>query len=196
MSAQFDAASIARLSLHDPNHFSIQHSQTVHRLVLLQHWNIATGSKVLELGCGQGDCTTVLAHTVGVDGRVVAVDPAQLDNGASFNFYPAGRAGGRAEGSALMLLQVPRIPSAKHRLTSRKARWVDGLLGSNNLRWTTFPPSPPRLPPRRHPLATARPSTQQCSPTVSGTFPPPRSFFPLSALSGNTASVSSLPSGR
>jgi predicted methyltransferase len=83
MSIQLDAASIARVSLHDPTNFSIQHSQTLHRLVLLQHWNIHTGSRVLELGCGQGDCTTVLAYAVGEQGRVVAVDPAELDYGAS-----------------------------------------------------------------------------------------------------------------
>jgi predicted methyltransferase len=90
MSTQLDAALIARVSLHDPTHFSIQHSQTLHRLVLLQHWNIPIGSKVLELGCGQGDCTTVLAYAVGEQGRVVAVDPAELDYGESFRFsYPA-----------------------------------------------------------------------------------------------------------
>ncbi|KAF2709563.1 S-adenosyl-L-methionine-dependent methyltransferase [Pleomassaria siparia CBS 279.74] len=89
MSSQLDAASIARLSLHDPTHFSIQHSQTLHRLVLLQHWNIPTGSKVLELGCGQGDCTTVLACAVGEQGRVVAVDPAELDYGAPYTLGQA-----------------------------------------------------------------------------------------------------------
>jgi predicted methyltransferase len=88
MSTYLDAAYIARLSLHDPAHFSIQHSQTLHRLLLLQHWNIPTNSKVLELGCGQGDCTTVLAYAVGEQGRVVAVDPAVLDYGASFSFLP------------------------------------------------------------------------------------------------------------
>lgn len=88
MSTQLHAASIARLSLHDPNQFSIQHSQTLHRLMLLQHWNIPIGSKVLELGCGQGDCTTALAYAVGEQGRVVAVDPADLDYGASFRSLP------------------------------------------------------------------------------------------------------------
>lgn len=95
MSTQLDAASIARLSLHDPTHFSVQYSQTLHRLELLQHWNIPTGSKVLELGCGQGDCTTVLAHAVGEQGRVVAIDPAELDYGSSLSLstppsVPAG----------------------------------------------------------------------------------------------------------
>ncbi|KAJ5748220.1 uncharacterized protein N7511_009916 [Penicillium nucicola] len=83
MSTQLDAASIARASLHDPNNFSLQYSQTLHRLILLEHWNIPTDSKVLELGCGQGDCTTVLAHAVGEQGKVVAVDPAELEYGES-----------------------------------------------------------------------------------------------------------------
>ncbi|CAD6590131.1 MAG: hypothetical protein ASARMPREDX12_007885 [Alectoria sarmentosa] len=89
MSTQLDAASIARLSLHDPTHFSVQYSQTLHRLELLQHWNLPTGSKVLELGCGQGDCTTVLAHAVGEQGRVVAIDPAELDYGAPYTLGQA-----------------------------------------------------------------------------------------------------------
>lgn len=89
MSSQPDAASIARLSLHDPTHFSIQHSQTIHRLALLQHWSIPTGSKVLELGCGQGDCTTVLACAVGEQGRVTAVDPADLDYGSPYTLGQA-----------------------------------------------------------------------------------------------------------
>jgi SAM-dependent methyltransferase len=99
MSTELDAASIARLSLHDPTHFSIQHSQTLHRLMLLQHWNIPTGSNVLELGCGQGDCTTVLAYAVGEQGKVVAVDPAGLDYGASIPFYLAACPGGQAKSS-------------------------------------------------------------------------------------------------
>lgn len=88
MPAYLDAESIARLSLHDPKHFSVQHSQTLHRLALLENWNIANGSNVLELGCGQGDCTTVLASIVGERGKVVAVDPEDLEYGASFRFRP------------------------------------------------------------------------------------------------------------
>ena len=83
MSTLSDTEFLARISLHDPANFSIQHAQTDHRLELLQHWNIPTGSKILELGCGQGDCTTALAYAVGEAGRVVAVDPAQLDYGVS-----------------------------------------------------------------------------------------------------------------
>ncbi|CBY00126.1 hypothetical protein IAQ61_002679 [Plenodomus lingam] len=89
MSTKLDSASIARLSLHDPSHFSIQHSQTLHRLKLLQHWKIPTGSKVLELGCGQGDSTTALACALGDQGKVVAVDPAELDYGSPYTLGQA-----------------------------------------------------------------------------------------------------------
>ncbi|THX20253.1 S-adenosyl-L-methionine-dependent methyltransferase [Aureobasidium pullulans] len=89
MSTDLDAEFIARLSLHDPKHFGIQHSQTLHRLEILKNWSISAGSRVLELGCGQGDCTTVLAHAVGEDGKVVAVDPASLDYGSPYTLGQA-----------------------------------------------------------------------------------------------------------
>jgi ubiquinone/menaquinone biosynthesis C-methylase UbiE len=85
---QPDAAALARLSLHNPKKFSIQHAQTLHRLALLQHFRISPGSKVLELGCGQGDCTIVLANAVGEEGSVVAVDPAPLSYGISITHRP------------------------------------------------------------------------------------------------------------
>ena len=84
MSAQIDPTYIASLCLHDPARFSIQYSQTLHRIALLQQWNICPGSRVLELGCGQGDCTAVLAYIVGEQGMVVAIDPATPDYGAFF----------------------------------------------------------------------------------------------------------------
>lgn len=138
MATKLDAACIARVSLHDPSHFSIQHSQTLHRLVLLQHWDIAPGSKVLELGCGQGDCTTVLAYAVGEQGRVVAVDPAELDYGASLIsirrpsllpglFYSSVGASGRrlaVEGSNFCRCPVYSRPSAEPYL-SRPTGWAD-----------------------------------------------------------------------
>ncbi|THW27720.1 S-adenosyl-L-methionine-dependent methyltransferase [Aureobasidium pullulans] len=89
MSTDLNATSIARLSLHDPKHFNIQLSQTIHRLGISKHWDITSGSKVLELGCGQGDCTTVLAEAVGEDGEVVAVDPASLDYGSPYTLNEA-----------------------------------------------------------------------------------------------------------
>ncbi|MEU6210838.1 methyltransferase domain-containing protein [Streptomyces sp. NPDC047023] len=59
-----------------------QLSQTRHRAALVASWNIALGSTVLELGCGQGDMTAVLAEAVGPEGRVVAVDVAAPSYGA------------------------------------------------------------------------------------------------------------------
>lgn len=83
MSTVQDALSLAQLCLHDPSSIEIQHAQTLHRLTIIQRWKIPTGSRVLELGCGQGDCTAVLASVAGEQGTVVAVDPAELDYGTS-----------------------------------------------------------------------------------------------------------------
>lgn len=52
-----------------------------HRMQLIEHWAIQPGSKVLEIGCGQGDFTVALAEAVGITGRVIAIDPAPLDWG-------------------------------------------------------------------------------------------------------------------
>ncbi|MCF3182706.1 methyltransferase domain-containing protein [Streptomyces polychromogenes] len=60
----------------------VQLSQTRHRAALVDGWNIEPGSTVLELGCGQGDMTAVLAEAVGPRGRVVAVDVAEPSYGA------------------------------------------------------------------------------------------------------------------
>lgn len=56
--------------------------QTRHRASLVESWDIEPGSTVLELGCGQGDMTAVLAEAVGPQGRVVAVDVADPTYGA------------------------------------------------------------------------------------------------------------------
>jgi 2-polyprenyl-3-methyl-5-hydroxy-6-metoxy-1,4-benzoquinol methylase len=47
-------------------------SQMQHRLAIVSFWAIAPGSRVLDLGCGQGDTTIALAH---------AVDPGSPDYG-------------------------------------------------------------------------------------------------------------------
>ncbi|MFJ3325658.1 class I SAM-dependent methyltransferase [Streptomyces griseus] len=63
---------------HDPG---VQLSQTRHRAALVAGWDITPGSTVLELGCGQGDMTAVLAEAVGPTGRVVATDVAEPSYG-------------------------------------------------------------------------------------------------------------------
>ena len=145
MSTYLKAASIARLSLHDPDNFGIQKSQTIHRLELLQHWNIPTGSKILEVGCGQGDCTAVLASAVGGEGRVVAVDPANLDYGTSFRFsYPSACLGtGRIKQMTDGSFRCPIYPwRSTGSSLANSARQVD-YLGSR------IPSGLPILPPVR-----------------------------------------------
>lgn len=56
--------------------------QFEHRVNIVKSWNILPGSRVLEIGPGQGDCTIVLATAVGESGHVDAVDPAPLDYGS------------------------------------------------------------------------------------------------------------------
>lgn len=60
----------------------IQRIQTEHRLKLAEFWGITEGSKVLEIGCGQGDTTAVLAYLVGENGLVQGIDIASPDYGA------------------------------------------------------------------------------------------------------------------
>ncbi|KAJ5176924.1 uncharacterized protein N7482_002801 [Penicillium canariense] len=52
------------------------------RVDLFKTWDIPSGSKILEIGCGQGDCTLVMAYLVGEQGHVTGIDPAPLDYGA------------------------------------------------------------------------------------------------------------------
>ena len=52
-----------------------------HRVELVSFWDVKPGSRVLELGCGQGDCTVVIADAVGENGHVDAVDPGAPDYG-------------------------------------------------------------------------------------------------------------------
>ncbi|KAL2206786.1 S-adenosyl-L-methionine-dependent methyltransferase [Sarocladium strictum] len=52
-----------------------------HRQQLVSAWEIPSGSAILEIGCGQGDFTVVLADAVGSDGLVVSIDPSPLDWG-------------------------------------------------------------------------------------------------------------------
>lgn len=68
----------------------IEESQARHRIAILNAWRtIQPGSTVLELGCGQGNCTAVLAEAVGAAGRVDAVDPAPPSYGAPFTLAQA-----------------------------------------------------------------------------------------------------------
>ncbi|KAK7917960.1 Methyltransferase ustM [Apiospora marii] len=87
-----DAPRIASYSLHDPAHPEIEIAQAEHRIELVRRWGdavIATGSRVLEIGCGQGNATAVLAEAVGEGGSVDAVDPAPPDYGSPYTLAQA-----------------------------------------------------------------------------------------------------------
>ncbi|KAJ5937597.1 hypothetical protein N7454_003939 [Penicillium verhagenii] len=72
-----DVINIARISEGGSSEPQIQA-----RVDLYKTWDIPSGSKILEIGCGQGDCTLVMAYLVGEKGHVTAIDPAPLDYGA------------------------------------------------------------------------------------------------------------------
>lgn len=73
---------IAAYAIGDPKYIHIEIGQVEHRLRLQDVWQIPPGSRVLEIGCGQGTTTSVLAAIVGPSGHVDAVDPASPDYGA------------------------------------------------------------------------------------------------------------------
>lgn len=54
----------------------LMRAQFEHRLRLIDFWKIREGSKILEIGCGQGETTAALAYTVGEYGFVYGVDVA------------------------------------------------------------------------------------------------------------------------
>ncbi|KAK0733799.1 hypothetical protein B0T26DRAFT_685768 [Lasiosphaeria miniovina] len=85
----------------------IELSQATHRIRLVNAWGssssttLGPGTRVLELGCGQGTCTQALAEAVGPGGHVDAADPAPPDYGRPFTLaqaqahLSAGPVGGR-----------------------------------------------------------------------------------------------------
>jgi SAM-dependent methyltransferase len=59
-----------------------QTRQIQFRRRLVERWRLAPGSRLLEIGCGQGDMTAVLADAVGPTGHITAVDLADPCYGA------------------------------------------------------------------------------------------------------------------
>ncbi|TVY55044.1 Methyltransferase ustM, partial [Lachnellula cervina] len=78
-------------------------SETTHRLAILSSFSIPPGSRILEIGCGQGDSTIILASLVGATGHIDAYDPGSPDYGSPFTlgqsqaFIKAGALGPRIE---------------------------------------------------------------------------------------------------
>lgn len=67
----------------------IQQIQLQHRLSLVEAFQLPKGGRILEIGCGQGDTTMAIAHMIGEEGRVVAIDNASRDYGAPFTLGEA-----------------------------------------------------------------------------------------------------------
>ena len=78
-------------------------AQLRHRMALVEFWAPAPGDQVLEVGCGQGDCTTVLAYAVDESGKVVAADiepdtyGALVSQGDAHGFMKSSYIGNRIE---------------------------------------------------------------------------------------------------
>ena len=83
------AERVAAYSLQEPDSPTIELGQARHRIRIINTWGIRRGSRILEIGCGQGNCTAVLAEAVGPSGHVDAVDPAPGDYGAPFTLDQA-----------------------------------------------------------------------------------------------------------
>ena len=84
------AAKTAKYSIISaPEHLAVEVGQSEHRIQLVNFWRIPAGSRVLEIGCGQGTCTTVLAEAVGPEGHIDAVDPGPPDYGAPYTLAQA-----------------------------------------------------------------------------------------------------------
>ncbi|MCT6817255.1 MAG: class I SAM-dependent methyltransferase [Lysinibacillus fusiformis] len=67
----------------------IQQIQLRHRFELVKAFGIQEGMRVLEIGCGQGNTTVVLADIVGDTGHVLALDIAASDYGAPLTLAQA-----------------------------------------------------------------------------------------------------------
>lgn len=62
---------------------------TKFKSLFAERWGIFEGATVLEVGCGQGDMTAVLAEFVGNNGLVIATDVANADYGSPISIGEA-----------------------------------------------------------------------------------------------------------
>ncbi|RKO83280.1 hypothetical protein BDK51DRAFT_23609 [Blyttiomyces helicus] len=82
LSVGLSPAQISALMLTDPAAQPDLHLRdTKHRLDLISKCGIPLGAKVLEIGCGRGEFTAVLADVVGPTGHVTGIDFGLVDEG-------------------------------------------------------------------------------------------------------------------
>ncbi|MCJ1292602.1 hypothetical protein MMC34_004154 [Xylographa carneopallida] len=80
MAASIDLGFLTSLYIDPDKQLPVAMTQCLHRVHIIHDmWAIPAGSKVLEIGPGQGDCRLVLPAAVGEAGLVDAVDPCDLD---------------------------------------------------------------------------------------------------------------------
>ncbi|KAK8041683.1 hypothetical protein PG993_006206 [Apiospora rasikravindrae] len=60
-----------------------------HRLSILRAWSIPAGSRILDIGCGQGESTLALALELGERARVTGIDTALPDYGTPYTVSQA-----------------------------------------------------------------------------------------------------------
>ncbi|KAK3490022.1 hypothetical protein B0T13DRAFT_519574 [Neurospora crassa] len=71
---------------HDPSlRTLVQIPRFRQRLSILSQWSIPPGSRVLDIGCGQGDSSLVLAMELGPTCHVTGIDTAPPDYGTPLN---------------------------------------------------------------------------------------------------------------
>jgi SAM-dependent methyltransferase len=58
--------------------------QFKHRIALVESWQVKPGSSVLDIGCGQGESSLVLALAVGPKGHITGIDTAPPDYGGPY----------------------------------------------------------------------------------------------------------------
>ncbi|EQL00064.1 hypothetical protein G6O67_006642 [Ophiocordyceps sinensis] len=108
--------------LHAPPSQKTAASRFLHRLNLCKAWTIPDGARLLDIGCGQGESTLVLAAVVGPGGLVTGVDTAPSDYGGPFTI-------GESQQHILASVLAPRIVFESAELAA-----VLGLAGDHPLK--------------------------------------------------------------
>lgn len=62
-----------------------------HRLAITGAWDILPGSRILDIGCGQGESSLVLALTNGPYGHIMGIDSAPPDYGGPYTLEKSQR---------------------------------------------------------------------------------------------------------
>lgn len=97
-------------------------AQISHRLQIVSFFNITPGSRILELGCGQGDTTIALAHAVGPGGHIGTFPPSPCGGKKTTTKQEVQV---EVEGSKYRILirsrcHRPRLPRLRHPTPQRR----------------------------------------------------------------------------